>query len=80
MWVSWGFCTIYEAYILVHPLFLSFMDVKSVSLSPCFPLYYRALESAADWNVQDTDGTYEWLIIGDVVHNQPVTTQRCVKC
>lgn len=32
------------------------MDVKSVSLSPCFPQYYRALESAAAWNVQDTDG------------------------
>lgn len=54
------------------------MDVKSVSLSPFFPVYYRALESAADWNVQDTDGAYECLITGDVVHSQPVTTPRCV--
>lgn len=49
-----------------------FMEMKSVSLCSRFPLYYRAPESAADWNVQDTDGAYEWLITGDVAHNQPV--------
>ena len=55
------------------------MEMKSVSLGPCVLLYYRALESAVDWNVQDTDGAYEWLITGDVVHSHPVTTPRCVQ-